>query len=100
MKYCQTSNSSDESEIGQMIFIAEAWIGIYLKCVVVPLGRKREKTPDRMFKAEAQESEFAFAIVGELLQHSRTWSGRDFRLATSFLWPATAVSRSWCTRPT
>ena len=43
MKYCQPGNSSNEGEIGQMVLITEAWIGVDLKCVVVPFGEEERK---------------------------------------------------------
>lgn len=45
MKYGQTSNSSNKSEVGQMIFITEAWIRVDLKGVVVPFEEKEKKRP-------------------------------------------------------
>lgn len=49
MKYCQASNSSNKSEIGQMIFITEARIGIDLKRIVVPFGEE-ETEKERQYR--------------------------------------------------
>lgn len=51
-----------------MIFITEAWIGIDLKCVVVPFGEEERKSPIRLLNKKCKNLSFPLPVVIKLLQ--------------------------------